>query len=61
MAADPESVSKVVEGAVTLLAVFGLVPAAILAPVVLIGRGVAELVGGKKVKQAEEEIERFDA
>lgn len=41
MSASPDDIQNVIEGTFSLLALFGWVPAALAAPVVLIGRGIA--------------------
>jgi ATP/ADP translocase len=47
--ANPDDVKNVVEGVVSVLALFGWLPGAIVAPLVLLGGGIAGLfTKGKK-------------
>lgn len=55
--ASPDEIQQVVEGAVTLFAVLGWVPAVIVAPVVLLGGGIAGLFSKEEKKKEIEENE----
>lgn len=41
MSTSPDDIQNILEGTFSLLAIFGVVPAAIAAPIVLLGRGIA--------------------
>lgn len=56
MAADPSAVKDVVEGLFGLFALLGVIPSTIVAPIVLIGGGVAALFDKKKGGDSDESI-----
>ena len=55
MAASPDDIQNIIEGTGAILAFFSVLPAAIIAPIVMIGRGIAGIASNDDKDEEEKE------